>query len=71
MIQTITLDCGLDISKKVDGLKESGYAAEEADKGFCISEDGVAGFHNLDPFGLGPQDDARLLEEISFLLHAA
>ena len=33
--------CGLDISKKVDGLKESGYVAEEADKGFCISEDGV------------------------------
>lgn len=33
--------CGHDVSKKVDGLKESGYVAEEADKGFCVSEDGV------------------------------
>ena len=35
-----------------------------------IGEDGVASFHDFHPFGLGPEDDARLLEEISFLLHS-
>ena len=36
-----------------------------------IGEDGVARFHNLHPFGLWPQDDAGLLEEIGFFLHTA
>ena len=37
----------------------------------CIGEDGVASFYDFNPFGLGTKDNAGLLEEIGFFLHAA
>lgn len=37
---------------------------------FVIGEDGVAGLHNLHPFGLWSQDNAGLLEEIGFFLYS-
>ena len=36
-----------------------------------IGEDGVAGLNDFYPFGLGSQNDARLLEEVGLFLHAA
>ena len=36
-----------------------------------IGEDGVASLNDFHPFGLWPEDDTRLLEEIGLLLHTA